>query len=134
MRWHSGYAIATAALLVVEIGIALFVRDAIVRPYVGDALAVVLVHCGLRTITRLPATAAALTALLVAIVIEFGQYFNVLQATGLADSEVARTVLGSGFDPHDFIAYALGALAAWAIDGRRAPGRGRARSGRRSPR
>ncbi len=54
MRLHRGYAALTALLLAIEVVIALFVHDAIVRPYVGDALAVILVYTGLRAVTRLP--------------------------------------------------------------------------------
>lgn len=110
MRFDRGYAALTLVLLLAEILIALFVRDAIVRPYVGDALAVVLVYAGLRTITRLGVVPATLLALLIAIAIEFGQYFHLLDHIGLSDDRWARIILGSGFDLHDFLAYAAGAL------------------------
>ncbi len=120
MRLHRGYALATITLLIVEILIALFVRDRIVRPYVGDTLAVILVYTGLRAVTRLSVPAATLAAFAVAVVIEFGQYFRILYMVGLGDNRLARTVLGSGFDPHDFIAYAAGALLALLVDYARA--------------
>lgn len=110
MRFDIRYAALTLALLLTEIAIALFVRDAIVRPYVGDALAVVLVYTGLRTITRLDVLPAVLLALATAIVIEFGQYFHLLDHIGLAGNRWARIILGSGFDRRDFVAYAAGAL------------------------
>lgn len=116
MQFDRRYAALTLALLLVEIAIALFVRDAIVRPYVGDALAVVLVYAGLRTTTRLRVVAATLLALLTAIVIEFGQYFRLLDQLGLAGNRWARTILGSGFDPQDFIAYASGAVIVLLIE------------------
>ncbi len=43
LRFRKGYALAAAILLAIEILIALFVRDRLVRPYLGDALAVALV-------------------------------------------------------------------------------------------
>lgn len=98
MRFDRRYAALTCALLLSEILIALFVRDAIVRPYVGDALAVVLVYAGLRTITRLGVMPATLLALLTAVAIEFGQYFRLLDHIGLAGNRWARIILGSGFD------------------------------------
>lgn len=111
MRFDRGYAALTLALLVTEVLIALFVRDAIVRPYVGDALAVVLVYTGLRTITRLGVPLAATFAFATAIVIEFGQYLHLLDHIGLSDNRWARIILGSGFDTQDFVAYAVGALS-----------------------
>ena len=50
-RWF--YAICFAGLFVVETLIALFVRDAFIRPYMGDVLVVILVYCFVRMfITR----------------------------------------------------------------------------------
>ena len=116
MRFDTRYAALTVTLLLVEIAIALFVRDAIVRPYVGDALAVVLVYAGLRTITRLGVVPATALALLTAIVIEFGQYFRLLDHIGLAGNRWARIILGSGFDPQDFVAYAAGAVVVLLVE------------------
>lgn len=110
MRFDKGYAALTCALLVTEILIALFVRDAIVRPYVGDALAVVLVYAGLRTVTRLGVMPAAALAFFTAVLIELSQYFRLLDHIGLSGNRWARVILGSGFDPQDFAAYAAGAL------------------------
>ncbi|MEH3039350.1 MAG: DUF2809 domain-containing protein [Sphingomonas paucimobilis] len=110
MRFDIRYAALTLVLLVLEIAIALFVRDAIIRPYVGDALAVVLVYTGLRTITRLSVVPATVLALLTAFVIEFAQYVRLLDHIGLSGNRWARTILGSGFDPQDFVAYTAGAV------------------------
>lgn len=116
MRFDKRYAAMTLVLLLTEIAIALFVRDAIVRPYVGDALAVVLVYAGLRTITRLGVVPATSLALLTAFVIEFGQYFRLLDHIGLAGNRRARIILGSGFDPRDFLAYAAGAITILLVE------------------
>ena len=47
-RRRLGYAALCAVLLGVEIVIALYVRDAFVRPYVGDVLVVILIACFIR--------------------------------------------------------------------------------------
>lgn len=116
MRLHKGYAALTIALLTIELAIALFLNDPIVRPYVGDALAVVLVYAGLRSVTRLPVVPATLIAFAIAVVIEFSQYFRLLKAIGLDHNRFARMILGNGFDPKDFIAYASGAVAVLLIE------------------
>lgn len=116
MRFDTRYAVFTLALLLTEIAIALFVRDAIIRPYVGDALAVVLVYAGLRTITRLRVVPAATLALLIAFVIEFAQYFRLLDQLGLSGNRWARIILGSGFDPQDFVAYTAGAVTVLLVE------------------
>ena len=120
VRFRKGYALATVVLLAVEILIALFVGDRFVRPYLGDALAVVLVYCALNATLELRPFAAATLAFAVAVVIEFGQYFQVLRIVGLEGNAIARTVLGSGFDSHDFVAYAAGAIGMLAIEAARA--------------
>lgn len=120
LRFRKGYAWATAILLTVEILIALFVRDSFVRPYLGDALAVALVYCAFSATLDLRPLPAAALAFAVAVVIEFGQYAQILRTVGLDGNVIARTVLGSGFDPHDFLAYAAGAIAVLAIEATRA--------------
>ncbi len=119
LRFRKGYVLATAALLAVEVIIALFVRDRFVRPYFGDALAVALVYCALRAAIDLSARAAAALAFAVAAAIEFGQYLQILRLVGLEGNAIARTVLGSGFDLQDFIAYAAGALGVLAVEAAR---------------
>ena len=44
---------ATILVLMLEVVIALFVHDRIIRPYLGDSLAVVLVYLGGRAVTPL---------------------------------------------------------------------------------
>ncbi|MBX3564703.1 MAG: DUF2809 domain-containing protein [Sphingomonas sp.] len=116
MRLHRGYALLALALFLVEVLIALFVRDNFVRPYLGDTIAVILVYAGLRTAFRIGRIPAAATAFLVAVAIEFGQYFRILDWIGLADNRIARIVLGTGFAVEDFFAYAAGALIVLAVE------------------
>ena len=116
MRLHRGYAALTTALLAIELAIALLLNDPIVRPYVGDALAVVLVYAGLRAVTRLPVVPATLIAFAIAVAIEFSQYLRLLAAIGLDHNRFARMILGSGFDPKDFVAYASGAVAVLLVE------------------
>ncbi len=70
----------------------------------------ILVYCGLRAVTPLGVCAGALAALATAFAIEFGQLFGLLDLLGLRGYPVARVVLGTGFDPIDFVAGAAGAL------------------------
>ena len=115
------YLLAAFVVLGIEVAIALYMHDALIRPYVGDALAVVLVYLGLRGICQISVERAALIAFLVAVAIEFGQYLDILDKLGLAHNQIARIVLGTGFDPMDFVAYAAGALAMLAFETFRVP-------------
>lgn len=116
MTFRPGYAVAAAILLAVEILIALFVKDAFVRPYLGDVLAVILVFAGIRAVIAAGPWTAAAIALSIAVVIEFGQLIGILNILGLAHHQWLRVVLGTGFDVKDLLAYAAGALIAVWLD------------------
>jgi len=110
------YGVATLLVFALELIIALYVHDHLIRPLVGDSLAVVLVYLALRTITRLRVFQAAVLALLIATALEFGQLFNLLDAIGLRHNRLARLVLGTTFDPMDLVAYTVGATATLACE------------------
>lgn len=112
LRLHRGYALAAVILLAIEVVIALYVRDRFVRPHLGDTLAVLLVYCGLRAATRIGIVPTATAAFAVAALVELGQLVGILDLLGWRDSPLARTLLGTGFDWKDFLAYAAGAIVA----------------------
>jgi hypothetical protein len=116
MSGRKAYALAALAILAIEVLIALFVRDAIVRPYVGDVLAVVLVYLVLRAVTRLGVIAAAGIALVIAVAVEIAQALNLLGALGLSANTLARVILGGSFDWLDIAAYTAGALIVLAVE------------------
>lgn len=109
LRLHRGYALAAVTLLAIEVVIALYVRDRFVRPHLGDTFAVLLVYCGLRATTRIGVIPAAAAAFTIAALVELGQLIGILDLLGWRDSPLARTLLGTGFDWKDFLAYAAGA-------------------------
>jgi len=113
------YALATLVLLAIELWIALYMHDRIIRPYVGDMLAVVLVYLGLRTLTPLSVRTAVFAALAIAFAIEFGQYFHLVDRLGLGHNRIARMVLGTVFDVGDLGCYVAGAAFVWAVEAAR---------------
>ena len=119
LSWRPRYALAALLLLLVEIAIALWVRDRFVRPYVGDILAVILVYAALRAVTTLRVVPAATTAFLVGLLVEIGQAVNLLGLLGLADHGVARIVFGTSFSIGDIVCYAVGATIAVLVEQRR---------------
>lgn len=113
------YIIAFLAILAIEIGIALFVRDAFVRPYVGDILVTVLLCCLCRAIW--PRFAPAFPVFLFATAVEGLQWLELDQLLGL-DGTALGIILGSTFDWKDILCYGLGCLlfaAAERICGRK---------------
>ncbi|MFV0623406.1 DUF2809 domain-containing protein [Sphingomonas sp. ac-8] len=118
--FRSGYAGLALLVFATEAAIALWVRDRIVRPYAGDSLAVVLVYLVLRASTRLSVGAATAAALAIACAIEGAQRFHFVRLLGLDAYPVARVVLGTGYDPHDFLAYGAGGILILLVETLRA--------------
>jgi hypothetical protein len=116
VAWRWRYAVAAIALFAIELLIALYAHDRIVRPLVGDALAVVFVYCVFRAITRLGVGAATGTALAVAFAIEGLQGLRLVERLGIDPRGVLGIVLGSTFDWRDLGAYTLGAIAVLAVE------------------
>ena len=117
MTPHKYYGLAALAVFAVEAAIALFVRDRLVRPLVGDALAVILVYLDLRAATGWRRGAAIAVALGVAFAIELGQLLGLVDLLRLRDDPVARIVLGAQFDPWDLLAHCVGAACIAAVEG-----------------
>ena len=116
MKIRMAYALVAAIIFAVEVLIALFVHDGIVRPYVGDMLAVALVYAALRAVTPLRLVPALAVTLGIAFAIEFAQLVGLLVALGLADNQIARIVLGGVFDLKDLVAYSVAALLIAAVE------------------
>lgn len=110
------YVAATLVLFGVEVLIALFVHDQVIRPYAGDSIVVLMVYTAVRAVTRLGVRAAALASFLFACAVEVGQYFHFVDRIGLGHNAFARTILGTTFVAEDFLAYAIGALVAVAAE------------------
>ncbi|HOZ70529.1 MAG TPA: DUF2809 domain-containing protein [Chitinophagaceae bacterium] len=95
---------------VIEVLIALYVKDDFVRPYVGDYLVVMLIYCAVRTFIKANPVKVAIAVLLFAYMIELLQYFRIVDRLGLSGNQVAKTVIGYGFEWWDMLAYTLGVL------------------------
>lgn len=112
-RWF--YGLCCMVLFGIETLIALYVHDAVIRPYVGDMLVVVLVYCFVRIFINRPWRGLPLCVFLFAVLVEVMQYFQAAELLGLQDNMVARVVLGSVFDWNDIFCYAVGCLPLFFI-------------------
>lgn len=104
-------------LFIVEVLIALFVRDSIIRPYGGDYLVVMLVYCAVKTFIKIAPLKLAIGVLLFSYCMEVLQYFHIVDRLGLANNQLARTVIGSGFAWLDLLAYTLGIITVLILEG-----------------
>lgn len=106
--FNKRYFLIAVLLLMIEVLIALYVHDAIIRPYVGDFLAVILLYCFVKAFLNIPLLPAAIGVLLFAYILETLQYFHLVHHLGLQDSKLATTIIGSSFEWIDIIAYTAG--------------------------
>ena len=92
----------------IEVLIALYVHDKIIRPYIGDVLVVILIYCFIKSFLRLPVFPVAVFVLLFSFSVEFLQYLNIIEKLGLQDSKIARIVIGTSFAWIDILCYIVG--------------------------
>jgi Protein of unknown function (DUF2809) len=104
------YLLLTVVLFLIEVSIALFIEDSIIRPFIGDVLVVALIYCFLRIFVNFSYWKTALGVLLFAFTIEILQYFDYVRLLGLEQNRVLSVALGRTFELLDFAAYFAGFL------------------------
>ena len=116
-RLRMGYGLAALLLFVIEVLIALVVRDRFIRPYGGDILVTLLICCVIRVILprnyRLPIGGGVLAF---AILVEVGQYFGLVYLLGLGHIGFFRILIGTGFSWWDMVCYGAGCVLFVAVD------------------
>lgn len=116
LRFHWQSFVAFVILFLVEVCIALFVDDKIIRPYGGDFLVVIMIYYFLKSFIKTKVNYLLLFVLLFAYTIEIGQLFDMVALLGVEDIKVMRVVLGTSFSWGDMIAYTLGVLTCCLIE------------------
>ena len=112
------YFLFAVVLFIIEVLIALFVRDHFIRPYFGDFLVVILIYCAVKTIIKASPLKVAVGVLLFAYFIEVLQYCQIVDKLGLSGNIIAKIVIGYGFEWRDILAYTLGIITVWLLDRR----------------
>ena len=104
-------------LFIVEVLIALYVHDWLIRPYGGDVLAALLVYVAFRVITqRTSSTRLAIAAFATGACLEIFQACQLPERLGLTHNAILRVAVGTTFQWGDFLSYAIGASMGWFID------------------
>lgn len=106
-------------IFVIEVIIALYVKDSIIRPYGGDVLVVMLMYYFGKSFIKTKPLYLAIAVLLFAYAVEIGQYFNLVEILGMQDNKIMRIVIGSSFSWGDMLAYTAGAIICVLIDRKR---------------
>lgn len=115
-KLNKNYFFITIILLIVEIFIALFIHDKIVRPYIGDILVVILIFCFIKSFVNIRSLYIAISVLAFAYFVELLQYLNLLDHLNLKGNKIAITLLGGSFDWIDLVNYTLGIIIILVIE------------------
>lgn len=110
LKKRSFYCVAFFLFFFLEVGIARYVRDDFIRPYVGDMLVVIVVYCLVRILVPTGIKFLPLYVFAFAFVVEILQLFDLVAKLGLQNNVFLRIALGSVFDPKDILCYAIGCL------------------------
>lgn len=110
MKLNFKYLILFSILLFIEIFIAMFINDSIIRPFVGDILIVILIYTFLKIFINKNIKYLSVYIFLFACLVEVSQYFNLVSILHLQQFKIARIILGSTFDIKDIICYAIGTI------------------------
>ena len=108
IQFNKLYFTLTLLLLLIELFIGTYVHDAVIRPFGGDFLVVILLYCFVKTFLNKPFLPVAVGVLLFAYLVEGSQYFHLVSRLGLQHSKAAVILLGSTFSWADMLCYTLG--------------------------
>jgi DNA integrity scanning protein DisA with diadenylate cyclase activity len=117
MAFNKTYFLFALALFITEVLIGAYMHDALIRPYGGDLLVVILIYCSVKSILNLPVLQTACYVLFFAYAVEISQYFHLVNILGLQNSGVAKILLGTFFSVTDMLAYTLGILLVIVVEG-----------------
>lgn len=116
MKFDFGYFLLVILLFFIELFIAVYIHDDIVRPYFGDFLVVVLMYCFVKSFFNLSVFKSAILVLLISYSIEMLQYLNIIQALGLERSTIAKIIIGHSFSWIDILSYTAGIVAVIGVE------------------
>ena len=105
MKKRIQYVMAFIVLLLIEVIIVLFVHDRFIRPYIGDALVVIVLYCFIRIFIQDRIKLLPVYIFIFAVIIELLQFFNIAGLLGLGGNALARVIIGTSFDWKDIICF-----------------------------
>lgn len=110
MKIDKKYLGAFFILLLVEIFIALFVKDNFIRPYVGDILVIIVLYTLIRGFVGKRIRFLPIYLFLFGVLVEFLQYINIVKILNLHNSKFFRILIGTSFDIKDIVCYLIGTI------------------------
>ena len=110
------YGILFLTLLITEVLIALYVRDAFIRPYGGDILVTLLICSFISVFFPKKIKLLPVWVFIFALGVEVLQYFDFVTLLGLSDNRFFSILLGSVFSFADVVCYGAGCVLFFLID------------------
>ena len=106
-QFNLKYFLIFISIFIIEVIIAIYIKDKFIRPYFGDFLVIFLVYYFLLSFINFDKNKIALSVLLFAFTVEIIQYFQVLSYFNLEKNRILRIVAGNTFSFEDLIIYSL---------------------------
>ena len=103
------YLCITVILFGVEIYIAKYVNDELIRPYGGDTLVVILLYTFIRIFIPEKYPLLSLYVFIFAVFVECLQYIHIVDILNIQNYAL-RIAIGNGFSFWDIVAYAIGCI------------------------
>lgn len=116
LKFNKIYFTLFAILLFTEVLIGIYLHDAVIRPYGGDFLVVILLYCLVKSCLDAPVGSTACFVLLFSYAIEISQYFHLTRLLGWQKSTIADLLLGHFFSMTDMLMYTLGILSVIVVE------------------
>jgi hypothetical protein len=110
IKFNIRYFTFVIGLFITEVLIALYLNDALIRPYGGDVLVVILIYCIIKTLFNTRPIPTTLGVLVFAFAIELLQHFNLVNMLGLQHYKAARVIFGTSFSCTDLLCYVIGTI------------------------
>ncbi|MBU0697119.1 MAG: DUF2809 domain-containing protein [Bacteroidetes bacterium] len=115
-KFNLKYFLCFLLLFVIEVFIERYTHEAIIRPFFGDFLVVILIYCFIKSLLKTSLYYTAIGVLLFSYFIEFMQYLHWVDLLGLGYSYIAKVILGTYFAWLDLLMYTLGILLVIIIE------------------
>ena len=110
------YAVMFMVIFLIEVIIALFIKDRFIRPYVGDLLVTMLLCALIRIFIPNKITALPIFVFLFSVFVEIAQYVDIVELLGFENSKLLSVLIGRSFSVIDIICYALGCILFFLAD------------------
>lgn len=102
------YSILFLVTFLIEVFIALFVRDNFIRPYIGDLLVILCMYFFIRSFTKKKIKNLPIYIFIFSVLVECLQGINILGILGFSDNKFMRILVGTTFDFKDIACYFVG--------------------------